>query len=353
MKLLHRYIAQTILGATLLIILILMALYAFILFVDQLGDLGKGMYDTWHAMLYVLLSLPYQVYLFFPVACLLGALVGLGMMANHRELIVMRASGLSMFEITWVVFKTAILLIGLITILGEVCVPELSKVARDFKLDAMTNGKAIRTSTGVWVRDNDDFILLGEVHANSEVNHILQFHFDQHHHMRWARRIEHAAFYDGFWHATGVHETIFNKQHVETKTYDTLHWPVHINPLLLSQQNQSDEMNVVELHHYLTMNRAAKQSVMMYRYAYAQRLVQPLTTLVMMLLAIPFIFGPLRSSTMGAKLLMGVSVGFGFHLINRFFGPVSQVLQWSPEWSAIGPTVVFAFLGFLLMKRTP
>lgn len=352
MKILHRYLAQTILSSTVLITLILLGLYAFILFVDQLGDLGKGSYDTWHAMLYVFLSLPYQVYLFFPVASLLGALVGLGMMANARELVVMRASGLSLFEVTWIVFKSALILITLITLLGELAVPELSRMARDLKLDAITNGKAMRTSTGVWVRDQDDFILLGEVHADHQVNHVLQFHFDQHHHMRWARRIEHAVFEAGRWHATNVHQSFFEKQRVKTTSYDTMVWPVHINPLLLSQQNQSDEMNVMELHHYLKMNRSAKQSVMMYRYAYAQRLVQPLTTLVMMLLAIPFIFGPLRSSTMGAKLLIGVSVGFGFHLINRFFGPISQVLQWSPELSAIGPTVVFACLGLILMKRT-
>ncbi len=352
MKLLHSYIARTILSATLLITLILVALYAFILFVDQLSDLGKGDYDTWHAMLYVLMSLPYQIYLFFPVACLLGALVGLGSMANSRELVVMRASGVSMLEMTGVVFKAAIFFIILMTLLGETCVPELSKMARDFKLDAMTYGKAIRTSTGVWVRDKEDFILLGEVHANQQVDHVLQFHFDEHHRMRWARRIEHARFYDDAWHATGVSETIFKNHHVEVRHQETLLWTVHINPLLLSQQNQSDEMSIIELHRYLKMNRSSKQSVMMYRYAYAERLVQPLTTLVMMLLSIPFIFGPLRSSTMGAKLLVGVSVGFGFHLINRFFGPVSQVLQWPPELSAVGPTVIFALFGFLLMKRT-
>lgn len=353
MKLLHRYMGRTILNATLMMTLILVALYAFILFVDQLNDLGKGDYDAWHAFIYVLLSLPYQIYLFFPVASLLGALVGLGAMANARELVVMRASGISMFEITWIVFKVAIVLIALVTFLGEIYVPELSRTARDLKFEAVTSGKAIRTSTGVWLRDRNDFILFGEVRTEHEVKDVLQFHFDSEHQMRWARRIQNAKFYDGYWHATGVRETVFKKQKVTVRTYDVLRWDVHVNPLLLStQQNQSDEMTLIELHRDLKMNRSSKQSMLTYRYAYAQRLTQPLTTLVMMLLAIPFIFGPLRASTMGAKLLLGVSVGFGFHLVNRFFGPVSQVLMWPPELSAIGPTLVFACLGLLLMRRT-
>jgi lipopolysaccharide export system permease protein len=71
----------------------------------------------------------------------------------------------------------------------------------------------------------------------------------------------------------------------------------------------------------------------------------------MMILAIPFIFGPLRSSTMGSKLLAGATLGFSFHIINRIFGPVSQVFQLPVEIAAFGPTLLFAILGIYLMKR--
>ncbi len=355
MKLLDRYMAKTILSATLLMTLVLVALYAFILFVDQLNDLGKGDYDAWHAFLYVMLSLPYQIYLFFPVASLLGTLVGLGSMANARELVVMRASGMSISEITTIVFKVALFLIILVTFCGEMYVPTLSKTARDLKFEAITSGKAVRTSTGVWVREKNDFILFGEVNADHIVRHVLQFHFDAHHKMRWARYVDEAKFYEGHWHAQHVRDSVFEKKKIHVLTHDSLLWNIKTNPdLLLAQQNQnpSDEMTLSDLHRDLKLSRGSKQSMRMYRYSYAQRLTQPLTTLVMMLLAIPFIFGPLRSSTMGAKLLMGVSVGFGFHLVNRFFGPVSQVLMWPPELSAIGPTIVFACLGLFLMRRT-
>ena len=59
----------------------------------------------------------------------------------------------------------------------------------------------------------------------------------------------------------------------------------------------------------------------------------------------------LRSSTMGSKLLAGATVGFGFHIINRFLGSVSQVYQFPPVIAAIGPTCLFALLGLYLMRR--
>jgi lipopolysaccharide export system permease protein len=352
MKLLDKYIAKTVLSAISLVTLMLIGLHGFILFVDQLNDLGKGNYDAFHAGWVVLLSLPYQIYLFFPVASLLGCLVGLGMLANHRELIVMRAAGMSITDITLAVFKAAVLLIVIVTVMGETCVPYLSKLSRDIKVQAMSGGKALRTSSGVWMRYHDDFLMLGQVISGDTLEHVLQFHFNHKHQLEYARKIDTARFIQGKWRAEGVHETRIesNKTIVH---YDAVKdWDVTLNPqYLLVNQHEADEMTLLELHHYLKVTKRAKQSLALARLSYWQRIMQPITTGVMMILAIPFIFGPLRSSTMGAKLLTGVSVGFGFHLINRFFGPVSQVFQWPPELAAIGPTVVFALLGFYLMKR--
>jgi lipopolysaccharide export system permease protein len=54
---------------------------------------------------------------------------------------------------------------------------------------------------------------------------------------------------------------------------------------------------------------------------------------------------------MGAKLLLGAGVGFGFHLMNRFFGPLADVLHWPPELAAILPTAVFALIALYWMGR--
>src|SRR6478735_8570381 len=94
-NILERYIAKTVLASIGLVTLMLVGLQIFILFVNQLDDLGKVDYGLAQASVFVLLQMPYQVYLFFPMASLLGCLVGLGVLANHSELIVMRAVGLS------------------------------------------------------------------------------------------------------------------------------------------------------------------------------------------------------------------------------------------------------------------
>jgi lipopolysaccharide export system permease protein len=355
MKLLDRYIAKTVLASIALVTLMLTGLQMFILFVNELGDLGRGNYQLSQAFRVVLLEVPEQVYLFFPVACLLGALVGLGNLATHRELLVMQASGVSIKRVTWGVLKASIWVIVFVTVLGEVLVPRFLATSHEIKNQALTGGQAVKTRHGVWLRHENNFILVGDVLADHSLRDIVQFQFDptdSSHHLRFTRKIDRLIKHDGVWEAQGVQETKFGSHETYAKQYETMPWDIPLDLAVLKLRGETpEEMSFSALHHYVASQQASP-ALFPYKLAYWQRLVQPFSTVVMMILAIPFVFGPLRSSTMGAKLLTGATVGFSFHLVNRFFGPFSQVFLWPPELAAILPTLVFALLGVYWMGRT-
>ena len=352
MKLLDRYIAKTILAAIALVTLMLAGLQIFILFVGQLGDLGKAHYDILQALMFVLLLVPYQVYLFFPMASLLGCLIGLGILANHRELVVMRASGMSIGQVTIAVLKAALVMIIVVTIVGETLVPQLSSISNNRKMEALSNEQTLRTSIGVWLRYHNDFITIGAITPENRLKLVYQFSFDETHHLRFARKIDHIDDVNGQWRAFGVSETDFYDEHTETRNVDEMNWDVTLKPNILNVSGHDpDEMTMQELYQYLHAEVKSQRIKVNYQLVFWQRMIQPLTTVVMMMLAIPFIFGPLRESTMGSKLLAGATAGFGFHIINQFFGPISQVYQWPVVIAAVGPTLVFALLGLYLMRR--
>ncbi|USQ15105.1 LPS export ABC transporter permease LptG [Legionella lytica] len=352
MNILDRYIAKTVLMSIGMVTLMLVGLQIFILFVDQLGDLGRVDYGIMQAAFFVLLQMPYQVYLFFPMASLLGCLIGLGIMANHSELVVMRSSGKSILQITGAVLKASVFLIVLVTILGETVVPFLSHYAHDYKTAAVSGGQTLRTSKGFWLRNNNDFISVGQVLPDYVLHDIYQFRFDEQRHLKVARFIREAKYIDQAWMAYDVQETEFQGDSTNAQTFATILWDVPVKPKILTISSiDPDEMTLHELNRYIREQKRSHQNVHTYQFAFLQRIVQPFTTMVMMVLAIPFIFGPLRSSTMGSKLLVGAAVGFGFHILSRFFGPVSTVFQLPPALAALGPTFIFAVLGIYLMTR--
>ncbi len=83
----------------------LVSLSGIIKFVDQLKKAGQGSYDALGAGMYTLLSVPKDVQIFFPMAALLGALLGLGMLAQRSELVVMQASGFTRMQVALSVMK--------------------------------------------------------------------------------------------------------------------------------------------------------------------------------------------------------------------------------------------------------
>lgn len=352
MSILERYVAKTVLSAIGLVTLMLIGLQIFMLFVEQLGDLGKGDYGIYEAAIFVFLQVPYQVYLFFPIACLMGCLIGLGVMANHSELVVMRAVGLSIGQITTAILKSTVVVIVFVTILGETLIPMLSHYSRDHKAMALTGGQSLRTARGMWLKFDNDFINIGSVVSDVELTNIIQFHFDETHHLQFARWIAGAQFGSEGWIAHDIKETEFSENQTKARKIKSLPWEIPVKPKILKiSSNEPDEMTLRELNRYIREQNRQKINAQSYKLAFYQRIIQPFATVVMMILAIPFIFGPLRTSTMGSKLIVGISVGFGFHLLNHFFGPLSTVFQWPAEIAAFGPTLIFTVIGVYLMRR--
>lgn len=104
---LDRYIGKTIFTTIMMTLFMLVSLSGIIKFVDQLKKAGQGSYDALGAGMYTLLSVPKDVQIFFPMAALLGALLGLGMLAQRSELVVMQASGFTRMQVA-----LAVLIVG-------------------------------------------------------------------------------------------------------------------------------------------------------------------------------------------------------------------------------------------------
>jgi len=352
MKKIDAYLAKTVLGGIGLVSLMLCGLQVFILLVNQIDDLGRGQYNLVGALKFVCLSLPYEVYTFFPMACLLGCLIGLGVLASHRELVVIRASGVAIYDVMGVITKAGIGLILIVTLFGETVAPKLAYLANTSKLQAISGGQSLRTAEGMWLRHQDDFIYIEAFAENNTLLNVMQFHFDDKHALRFARLIPKVTITDGKGVMHDYQQTNFNAQSTSVEHQSIAPWDIAIDASIFEVSHLSpDELPLISLWNYVHAMKVNHQAVSNIELSFWQRLLQPLTTWVMLLLAVPFIFGPLRSSTMGAKLLLGALVGFGFHLLNRFMGPLTTVYQLPPLLVAFGPTLIFALLGMSLMRR--
>lgn len=352
MKIISRYIGKTILSSIGLVTFVLVGLEIFILFVAELDNLGQGDYTLADAFLFILLQTPYQVYLFFPIATLLGCLIGLGSLASSSELIAIRAAGATVFQIIVAVLKAALILIVLMSVLGETVMPQWTHLSENRKIIKTTNSQALQTPYGVWLRSGDNFIHINQILPGYHLQNVEQYQFDKSHRLILSRSINTLFYQNGQWIMQGVKESQISPHQIKKNQMIQGVWDVALTPGLLALTNvQPFEMNLWELDNYIKLERKEHQNVGRYELTYWQRWFQPLASCVMVFLAIPFIFGPLRESSMGVRIILGALFGFSFHMINKFFGSASLVYQFSPLIGAAGPTVVFASMALFMMRR--
>jgi lipopolysaccharide export system permease protein len=352
-KILDLYIGRTIIATTSLVLATFVGLSAIIKYVEQLRKVGQGSYDLLQALFYVLLSIPRDIEMFFPMAALLGALIGLGMLASSSELVVMQAAGYSKLDIGLSVLKTAVPLMVLVTLLGQWGAPQAQKMARDLRAFTTSGGAIMSVRTGVWARDANDFIFIGKVEDDKLYGLSMWRYNDD----KELESVVHAAevdyLSDNTWVMKDVQLTEMADEVEITKTsLPEYSWTTSLAPDKLAVVTvKPEELSLSGLYDYVTYLKASEQDASRYELALWRKVTQPFSIAVMMLMALSFIFGPLRSVTMGARILSGVVAGFTFYISSEFFGPLSLVYSIPPVFGAVMPSIVFLTVALALLRR--
>ncbi|HVV67914.1 MAG TPA: LPS export ABC transporter permease LptG [Gammaproteobacteria bacterium] len=351
MKILHKHISTTVIAMTGLVVLVVAGLQIFIGYIEELHNIGWHTYNAFSAFLFVLMSLPHDIYPLFPATALIGCLIGLGRLATQSELIVMQASGVSKLQITTSVIRAAIIMLIVATFIGEWIAPRIKAYAEEYKFKAQ-NAKELSSvsRSGFWIRSGNNFIYINRASPSGELSGIIRYQFKEQQ-LISASTAKSGVKKNGQWIFSDVTESQFNPQTVSIQHYPQQIWPLTFNPKLLAKaQVDVDNTTLIGLYQYIKYLKTTSLSTSAAEFTWWERLLQPLLTLVMISLSIPFIFGSLRTMTMGLRIVIGVAIGFGFYTLNEFLGPFSLVYNVPPLWAAVTPVVLFALVGGVLIR---
>lgn len=348
---LDRYIAVHVALAILAVLGVIVGLALLFAFIDELGDLEGG-YGTVDALAYVALTSPRRLYEMLPMAALIGCLIGLGTLASSSELTVMRAAGVSLARIVWAVMKPMLALLLAGVLIGEYLSPWSEDVAQARRAMAQGSGEALSSKRGIWHRQGDEFIHINAVQPGGVLLGVTRYRFDEARELESSSFARRARYEEGRWVLENVATTRFSAERTDVIETPTDVWDVELTPQLLGTVVQEpDALSILGLWQYI--HYLAEQGLNNGRYwlAFWTKLLQPLVTLSLVLLAISFIFGPLRSVTLGQRIFTGVVVGFVFRIAQDLLGPASQVYGFSPLLAVALPAALCALGGIWLLRR--
>lgn len=353
---LDRYIGRTILKSILMTLFLLVSLSGIIKFVDQLRKVGQGDFTTLDAGIYAVLNILKDVQIFFPMAALLGALLGLGALATRSELVVMQASGFTRIQIAGSVMKTAIPLVLLTVLIGEWGAPQGEQYARNYRAEKIMGNSLVSTNRGMWAKDGNQYIYINRIMSQNEMQGVSLYDFDDNRKLVSVRYAA-SAVYDQdkkTWMLNQVDESdLTSQQKITGKNFVSLEWKTRLTPEKLSVVAlDPDALSISGLHQYVKYLKQSGQESANYELNFWKKIFAPISVAVMMLMALSFIFGPLRTVPMGIRIVTGIAFGFLFYIVNEVSGRLSLVYGIPAVIAALVPGVLFLILSlWLLMKR--
>ncbi|MBL4607919.1 MAG: LPS export ABC transporter permease LptG [Pseudomonadales bacterium] len=351
MKILDRYIRRSVLGAFFIVLMIIVGLDLLSAFLAELEELERG-YQTGEALRYVLMSFPRRVAEFIPVASLIGCLVGLGALANNSELIVMRAAGVSVGRIVFSVLKPTILILLMGGVLSEKVVPYTEQIAESERSLLKGGQDALKSGHGLWHREKDEIVHINAVTPDGRLYGISRYQFDDKGNMLKASFSEKGVYEKSSWVLTNTQTTEIFSDHTKVITQEQEQWLFSLTPRTLSSAAVDPEyLDLLSLYRYSRYLDEQELNSSHYSLAFWKKILQPLVTVAMVLIAVSFIFGPLRSVSMSFRVLVGVVVGLVFQQAQDFFGYASLVYNVDPLAAILIPVSVCLAAGLYMMSR--
>jgi lipopolysaccharide export system permease protein len=353
-SLLFRYLAREIFFATLLLLMALLALFALFDLIREMGDLGKGNYSLTRMLVYVALSQPSHVAVIFPIAALMGTLFAVARLSAQSELTVMRSSGLSLTTLAGFAALTGLVFSLLTFLFAEFISPAADELAKRMRMSATSTVVAKQFRSGFWVKDDLAFVNIQTVTADTQLLDVRIYEFDRGYRLTTLRVAKRAAydFSRNRWVMEGVEKTTFKGQGARMERLTTDFWNTAMTPDLLAVLRvKPDDMSLLSLSAYVDHLRENKQNSTRYELAFWGKVFQPVTVVIMMLLAIPFAIQSQRTAGLGGKLLLGIMLGLAFYFLNQLASNLTELNDWPALFSAVIPLLVFFLLAVVLLVR--
>lgn len=343
MKKIKRYISRNVFGSISIVLLVIVALDTISGMVDQLGEMNEH-YGFFDVVFTVLLEIPGSIYDYLPLSCLVGCLVGLGMLAATSELVVIRAAGVSVTQLIWSVMRAALLFIIFSTLIGEFVAPYSNQFVDSYRSVAKQQDGSTHANKGHWNREGDEFMYFKAVMPNGQLLGITRHQFDENGELIESSQVESAIFQGNSWFEENGAVTLFGDDRTERYTFSTRTWYTEVSPELLNVLVlDPEDLPMQRLVNYVDYLQRQGLESNEYKLNFWRKALQPLATASLVVIAISFILGPLRQTTMGFRVFFGVIVGLVFQFSQQLLAPASVLFGFSPMYAVLAP-IIFSFL---------
>lgn len=349
MPIFDRYVLRNIFISIISTLIFLLGVDFLVQSADQGNQIGRGHYTFWIMAYSLILDIPDRIIEFMPAAVLVGAIMGLGQMGAQNELTVVRTSGISRLKMSRSGLILALVFGGLLIVIGEYIAPSLSSKSELMVNQALGRSSQTLLRQGIWVNDPEGAVHIGRLNDDGSLGNLRFFRRDANNTVSISTA-QQAVFAGDHWNLADTSGFKITPNAVETFTPDNV-WQRNLTPAMLSSTIDTTTASTLkELSNVIAFLKAnhlnhANESLRLW-----QRLLLPLTTLTMLLLALPFAFNTQRSAG-GARLIIGILLGVAYYVVQGILSRMGLLWHWPPILGALAPILIFGLPPLFILMR--
>ncbi len=228
----------------------------------------------------------------------MGGIVGLGQLSKNSELTAIRSTGFSIFRIALVALVAGILWTVSLGAIDEWVASPLQQQALQIKSTATALGEDNDIiGNMLWARRGNEFVTVKSLNEQGQPVGVEIFHYRDDLSLESYIYARSATIKDDkTWILHGVNHKKWLNGKETLETSDNLAWQSTFTSMNLEELSMpGNTFSVRQLNHYIHYLQETGQPSSEYRLALWEKLGQPILTLAMILLAVPFTFSAPRS----------------------------------------------------------
>lgn len=344
MKLIDRYIVKNLLLATLVMVILVVGIDICVTFMVEQGDVGKGKYTVLDAFIFSVLNAPSHITAGFPVICLVGTVIGISLLNLNNEMVVVRTNGYSLLKICIIAVITAFCMSLVVLGINQWIAPIGKQTAEIQKAIAKSGGHALKNKYGFWLRAAGDYVHIDKILYDGELEGVTRYKI-RNSKLHSVTNAERARYNHGNWFAYNVKKTILEDDKTRSTVTEQTIWNKFLKPEFLRVVSvDPEDLSISGLYNYIQYRKQNGLYYEQYQLALWQKILQPVTVMVMVFLAVPFVFAEVRSTAVSMRLVLSMLVGISYFLLDKVFVSVVQFFSLPLLIGAVGPAICFILL---------
>ncbi len=427
---LNGYVKKTALYSILLAVLGLWLLQVLFGYLGELESLSES-YTSMDALRYMFYRSPKILVETIPTGALLGAVIGLGLLANKSELVVMQASGVSKGKIVSWVLQPAVLFVLLALAINQFILPTSNRFADLANEGQSTLEETVFSVNGYWTvqpsyslntnhtplnhtplndkssnnTGNDKYgndkvgkevIFIDYADTEGNIGEVKRWQLDHKGNLQSASMAT-GGNYVGSIDVGGVgsqdidlqgngtnssvvdfnpHSNFHSKNSIlhqwklsnisqiqiaqsgrqalstrqTQKVSDIISLPIEPESIYLLTRDAED-LSLTQLYEHRTFMKSQGKRSLEHELAFWQKLLRPFAIFSLVIIACSFVFGSLRTHSLGLRIVVALLFGLFFSYMQDLAGFISLTIAWSPLLMVLLPIIASGLLGVWLLVR--